>query len=113
MKKWIHTRDNLFKRGILNIDSQHCVLGCGCDRSILHLFFACDMSCKVWCGVIQWLGIQIPFNNNQVVHAHHFNELQVLFLKYKKCFQVIWLTTISIIWKVRNDYYFNNKTIVS
>ncbi|GAU11113.1 hypothetical protein TSUD_197370 [Trifolium subterraneum] len=42
MENRIPTRDNLFKRGILNIDAQHCVLGCGFDETLSHLFFTCD-----------------------------------------------------------------------
>jgi hypothetical protein len=44
----IPTGDNLFKRGILNIDAKHCVLVCGSDELLSHLFFACDM---LRCGV--------------------------------------------------------------
>jgi hypothetical protein len=82
----IPTGDNLFKRGILNIDAKHCVLVCGSDELLSHLFFACDMLHEVWCGILRWLGIQSAFHNNQVVHAYHFNRLHVPFLKYKKCF---------------------------
>ncbi|GAU17848.1 hypothetical protein TSUD_329740 [Trifolium subterraneum] len=37
MENRIPTRDNLFKRGILYIDAQHCVLGCGFDETLSHL----------------------------------------------------------------------------
>ncbi|GAU10824.1 hypothetical protein TSUD_425310, partial [Trifolium subterraneum] len=42
MENRIPTRDNLFKRGILNFDAQHCVLGCGFNETLSHLFFTCD-----------------------------------------------------------------------
>jgi hypothetical protein len=103
MENRIPTRDNLFKRGILNIDAQHCVLGCGFDETLSHLFFTCDKTHKVWHGMLQWLGIQSVLHNNQVVHAHQFSGLQVRFLKYRRCFQVIWLATIWGIWRARND----------
>jgi hypothetical protein len=32
MENQILTRDNLFKRSILNIDAQHCVLGCSSNK---------------------------------------------------------------------------------
>jgi hypothetical protein len=48
MENWIPARDNLFKRGILNFDAQHRVLGCGSNESLSRLFFACAMSHKVW-----------------------------------------------------------------
>ncbi|GAU19662.1 hypothetical protein TSUD_240100 [Trifolium subterraneum] len=69
MENRIPTRDNIFKRGILNIDAQHCVLGCGFDETLSHLFFTCDKTHKVWHGMLQWLGIQSALHNNQVVHA--------------------------------------------
>ncbi|GAU21297.1 hypothetical protein TSUD_287070 [Trifolium subterraneum] len=53
MENQIPTRDNLFKRDILNIDAQHCVLGCGCDETLSPIFFACDLTHKVWCGILQ------------------------------------------------------------
>ncbi|MCH86847.1 70 kDa peptidyl-prolyl isomerase, partial [Trifolium medium] len=85
----IPTRDNLFKRGILNIDAQHCVMGCGSDETLSHLFFVCDLSYKVWCDVLQWLGVQSALHNIQVVHAQQFSGLHVRFLKYKNCFSAI------------------------
>jgi hypothetical protein len=82
MENWIPALDNLFKMGILNIDAQHCVLGCGSNELLSRLSFACDMAHKVWCGVLHWLEIQSAFHNNQIVHAHHFNGLPVPFFKY-------------------------------
>ncbi|KAK2413015.1 hypothetical protein P8452_73258 [Trifolium repens] len=86
MENWIPARDNLFKRGILNFDAQHRVLGCGSNESLSRLFFACAMS-------------------------HKYKKcFQVCQKKKKKCFQVVWLATIWIIWKARNGCYSNNKT---
>ncbi|GAU15805.1 hypothetical protein TSUD_236210 [Trifolium subterraneum] len=78
MENRIPTSDNLIKRGILNIDAQHCVLG-SFDETLSHLFFTCDKTHKVWCGMLQWLGIQSALHNNQVVHVHQFSGYRFIF----------------------------------
>jgi hypothetical protein len=67
------------KRGNLNIDVQHCICYFGSDETMTHLFFACDLTHKIWYGVLQWLEIQSVLHNNHVVHAHHFSGLHVVF----------------------------------
>jgi hypothetical protein len=63
------TRDNLLRRGIVNVDSQFCSLDCGFVESLSHLFFVCEGSHRVWCGVKNWVGIQGAFPNNALSHA--------------------------------------------
>ncbi|CAJ2666603.1 unnamed protein product [Trifolium pratense] len=66
----IPTRENLLiRRGILNFDAQQCVLGCGLSESLSHLLFFCNLSHKVCCDVLPWLGVQSTLHNNQVIHA--------------------------------------------
>ncbi|AES70860.1 transmembrane protein, putative [Medicago truncatula] len=38
LRNWLSTKDNLFRRGILNQDSQLCVSGHGVTKSAKHLF---------------------------------------------------------------------------
>jgi hypothetical protein len=107
----IPTKDNLFRRGIVNIGSQLCSLGCGFVESLLHIFFVCECSHKVWCGVRNWLGIQGASSNNIFSHnALSFSGLHICFLKVKDSFKVIWLATIWNIWKTKNDWIFNYKS---
>jgi hypothetical protein len=57
------------------------------------------------------LGIQGAFLNSALSHARIFNGLQVCFWKIKDIFKAIWLVTIWMIWKARNDWFFNQKAI--
>jgi len=41
LRNWLPTKDDLFRQGILNQDSQHCVSGCGVTESTNHLFLDC------------------------------------------------------------------------
>ncbi|GAU22483.1 hypothetical protein TSUD_296020 [Trifolium subterraneum] len=74
MENRIPTRDNLFKRGILNIDAQHCVLGCGFDETLSHLFFTCDKTHKVWCGMLQWSSVEGEGDDGDLDHGGLYCE---------------------------------------
>jgi hypothetical protein len=54
------TKDNLFRRDILNIDPQQ------------FFFFVCECSHNVWCGVDgvrSWFGVQCALFNDARTHA--------------------------------------------
>lgn len=53
----IATQDNLFKRGVLYVNAENYIFGCGFVEILYHLFFVCSPSHKVWCGVFCWLEV--------------------------------------------------------
>jgi hypothetical protein len=103
------TKDNLFRRGILNVDTQLCSLRCGSFESLSDFFLPFWRSHKVWCGVRSWLGVKCALYNDVWTHVLQFSSLHVRFLKIKDCFKAIWVTTIWTIWKARNYCVFNQK----
>jgi len=42
------TNDNLVRRGVINIDNQLCVSGCGQNETIDHLIIHCHVFCNLW-----------------------------------------------------------------
>jgi hypothetical protein len=51
------TKDNLFRRGILNNGSRMCASGCGSLETLNHLFLHCSIFGAVWYYIYCWLGI--------------------------------------------------------
>jgi hypothetical protein len=88
MANRLPTKDNLFKREIVNVDSQFCTLVCGFEEFLSHLFFVCKSSHKVWCAEL-WLRTQGVSPNIVLAHALAFSGLRVYFLKIKNSFKVI------------------------
>jgi hypothetical protein len=57
--------------------------------------------------------VQSGMHNNVFAHVQHFRGLQVCFSKINGCFQAIWLATIWLIWRARNDCCFNNNVFAA
>ncbi|GAU21269.1 hypothetical protein TSUD_286790 [Trifolium subterraneum] len=55
----VQTKDNLFKRKMLDADQQLCVLCGKKNKIVVHLYLHCDCAAKVWYDIIRWLGFNI------------------------------------------------------
>ena len=57
------TKDNLFRRNVLDNNSCMCVSGCGSQESANHLFLHCSFFGSVWNDILHWVGISMvtPF----------------------------------------------------
>lgn len=53
----IPTKDNLVKRGVLDIGLIRCVGECGIEESVSNLFFYCSYFAGIWYSICHWLGI--------------------------------------------------------
>jgi len=51
------TKDNLTRHGIIPIDSQLCVSGCGQNESANHLIIHCPIFGFLWQQVKGWFGV--------------------------------------------------------
>ncbi|RHN56578.1 putative reverse transcriptase zinc-binding domain-containing protein [Medicago truncatula] len=103
------TKDNLFRRGVINQTSRLCVAGCGSLETSNHLFLHCNFFGSVWHFIHRWLGLSVasPF---QV--SDHFNQFSLGggFTKaHRSILQVIWYAVVWEIWKERNNMLFNVK----
>jgi hypothetical protein len=102
----IQTKDNLFKRRMLQADQLMCVM---CNRTIEsanHLFLHCDVAAKVWYEINRWLGFYL------VIPPNFF----LSFVMWTTCgrnkfvkagLRLIWCATIWVLWRARNDCVFN------
>ena len=57
LRNRIPTKTNLLRRGVLPQNDTMCVGGCGCPKTAIHLFIACDIFCSTWSFLWRWLGI--------------------------------------------------------
>ncbi|KAK2397838.1 hypothetical protein QL285_059374 [Trifolium repens] len=103
----IPTRENLRRRNILSMVNSRCVF---CDlavESTSHLFLHCGFSAEVWYALSRWLGVVL-------VLPPCISMSYAIFVgcgsnrKRRKCFSLIWLAFIWVLWKTRNDRVFNN-----
>jgi hypothetical protein len=104
------TKENLCKRRMLELDQQNCVL---CNRHIesaSHLFLHCDSVAKVWYALNKWLGTYLIVPPN-ISMSFAMLANCVTNKKQKAVMCLIWSACIWILWRVRNDFVFNNKVI--
>jgi len=53
----LSTKDNLFRRQVIDFDAQACVGECGEMETSSHLLLHCDIFGSVWYFILRWLGI--------------------------------------------------------
>ena len=62
------TKNNLFRRGIIQADNIGCVAGCELEESVSHLFLHCKIFGSLWQHVRCWIGISGADPHN--IHDH-------------------------------------------
>jgi hypothetical protein len=106
----IPTRDNLRRRNVirpLDVLCPFCALEV---ESGCHLFLHCGFTARVWFAVLRWFGM-VSVLPPSVVSSF------VLLVgcgsnnKRRKGLAVIWLAFVWAVWKVRNDFVFNNVVV--
>jgi hypothetical protein len=103
----IPTKDNLCKRGIIRIDEVGCSLCGGMAETASHLFLHCPFAAAVWYAINRWLGVvvvppgEVLMSYVQLVGSGRNKKI-------RKGFSSVWLAFVWTIWKVRNDWIFNN-----
>jgi hypothetical protein len=103
------TKDNLFRRQVLDFDSQLCVGDCGKIETSSHLLLHCDFFGSVWFFVLRWLGIYYVMPYDVTSHFIQFRFLGGAAKSKSSILQVIWFATVWEIWKERNNRVFNDK----
>jgi len=83
-----------------------CVLCNRMEESVLHLFLHCEVG-AIWLKIMWWLGRFFPLPHNLFVHWECWSEGERN-KNVKKGMGIIWLATIWVIWKARNDKVFND-----
>jgi hypothetical protein len=66
------TKDNLRRRGVISLDSQLCVSGCGQIESADHLIIHCPFFGSLWQHVRNWLGVYFVDPQCVLDHCQQF-----------------------------------------
>ncbi|XP_058733646.1 uncharacterized protein LOC131605289 [Vicia villosa] len=106
------SKDQLSKRNIIHRDEDKvCVLCVSVLENLEHLFFFCDFSKKVWENILIWMEVKLVGN---VAGAEHILQCtQAVYGKTrKKNLCIIWLATVWMLWNTRNNFIFNNTSLV-
>ena len=88
------TKDNLWRRGIISLDSQFCVLGCGQIESANHLIIHCPLFGSFWQHVKNWLGVYFVDPQNVLDHCHQFRFSSGGYSPRRSFLYMIWLCCI-------------------
>jgi hypothetical protein len=105
----IATKDNLWKRRMIDDQQIRCI---HCDvetESATHLFLFCESTSLVWNDILKWLGFIIVTPPNLVISFAVFVG-HATDKRSRKALILIWNATMWVLWKSRNDRVFNNKT---
>jgi len=51
------TKNNLLRRGIIQVESIRCMAGCGHDKSTSHLLLHCDIFGSLWQHIRPWIDV--------------------------------------------------------
>lgn len=103
----IPTKLNLELRNVLAPkESTLCPMCNRAEESSTHLFLHCHLMDKVWSKVMWWLDNFFVIPPNLFVHWECWSGT-VSNKHLVKGLRLIWLTTLWVLWKTRNDKIFN------
>lgn len=106
----IPTKVNLAVRNVVAPDgSLSCVL---CDRGVefsIHLFLHCELAAAVWFNLMKWVDGFFLIPPNLFIHWECWGDFERN-KNIKMGRRLIWLATVWVLWKIRNDKIFNGVT---
>ncbi|XP_024630693.1 uncharacterized protein [Medicago truncatula] len=111
LRNRLPTKDNLLHMRIIDHDDTSCIGGCGSSETADHLLFRCDHFGMVWHRIYQWLGISFIAPAVARAHLHQFGHLAGLPRSTHSFLPVIWMASVWVIWKERNNMIFNRKNV--
>ena len=107
LNKRIPTKDDLSCRGVAIPGTNYCVGGCSNEESISHLFLSCNILDVFGIPFIGgWAYISTATPANVMEQAQQFGGSSVFGKGIRLCLQVIWMTTIWVLWKEHNAMIF-------
>jgi hypothetical protein len=109
LRNRLPTKDNLIRRMVLHQEDNDCVGGCGSPETAVHIILQCDFFGIMWQLIYKWVGISFISPDLVVDHFYHFGHLAGLPRYTYIYFQVIWHSTVWVIWKERNNRVFKHK----
>lgn len=103
------TKDNLYRRHVIDINAQLCIGGCGEEETSSQLLFHCKFFGLVWNYILRWLGVFTALPYEASSHFYQFSYLGGVAKSSRSLLQVIWFAMVWEIWKERNNQIFNVK----
>jgi len=103
------TKDNLFRRGVIDQASMLCVVGCDSLESSNHLFLHCNVFGSIWHLIYRWLDISAAVLFHVPDHFNQFSYNGGISKDRRSILHVIWFAIVWEIWKERNNRLFNVK----
>jgi len=96
------TKDNSFRRNIIQADARGCVSGCGLPVTADNLFFHYDVFGQVWYLVRHWLDISSV--NPLTISDHYLQFHTSSGSAISRCsfMHLLWFAIIWVIWKEMN-----------
>jgi len=94
MHNRMSTKDNLWKRHILEYNEQGCTTNCNNNEDVHHLFVKCEFFGKIWYFISNWLGFNTTFNGSIVDHITDCGSLRGFSHKVRNSLYVIWFSVI-------------------
>jgi len=71
----LSTKDNLFRRGVLDQNTLECVAACGSAKSSTQLLLHCNIFGSVWHFIHKWLDISVVVPQSLPEHFIQFSYL--------------------------------------
>jgi hypothetical protein len=106
----IQTKDNLFKRRLIQPDQLRCVMCNQNLESAKHLFLHCAVAGKVWFEINKWLGFYLVTPPNLFISFALWTTCGRN--KFEKAGpRLIWFACIWVLWRSRNDCVFNSDVV--
>ena len=103
------TKDNHYRRNLIDIDALLCIGDCGEVETSSHLFLNCNLFGSIWNFVLKWIGVSFVLPGDASSHYYQFSFTGGAAKTRRSILQVIWLATVWEIWKERNNRIFNDK----
>ncbi|XP_022023738.1 uncharacterized protein LOC110924000 [Helianthus annuus] len=94
----------------LQLTSVNCVMCNGELESVNHLLITCEWAQQIWSVVFQWMKIQLPRYILSVVQLLEFIDSYKGEKKFKRAVYTVVAATCWIIWRMRNEVIFKNKS---
>jgi hypothetical protein len=103
----IPTKENLYRRRIIQAEEALCLICARVMESANHLFLHCNFAASVWYAINRWLDVLIVLPPD-VTTAYVILVGCGRNRRIRKGFSTVWLAYIWVLWKMRNDRVFNN-----
>lgn len=89
------------------INNLKCCFYSKANKDIHHNFFNCNQPAKIWGRYFQWLQFPTALHNEPL---QNFLASGSILDGKKNCHvvDVMWIAVVSLIWRTRNDQFFNN-----